>query len=199
MRGIEDYAIVIDALLEKEDIKSCIMIGHSMGGYITLAYAALFPTKLAGIGFVHSTAFADSEDKKQTREKGIKFIEEHGVHSFLKTTTPNLFSEKFREEQPKKISELIEKGSSFTKEALIQYYRAMMNRPDRTDILRSTTVPVFFVIGTEDIAAPMEDLLQQVHLPKVSDIHILNGVGHMSMLESPEELNKKLLHFLKLI
>jgi pimeloyl-ACP methyl ester carboxylesterase len=58
---------------------------------------------------------------------------------------------------------------------------------------------VFFVIGTEDIAAPMEDLLQQVHLPRVSDIHILNGVGHMSMLESPKELNKKLLHFLKLI
>jgi len=193
---IEDYAKIINALLENEQINNCIMIGHSMGGYVTLAFADLFPGKLNGFGFVHSTAFADDEKKKEARAKGIKFIEEHGVYSFLKNTTPNLFAQKFKDEQPEKISELIEKGKLFTKEALIQYYRIMINRPDRTNVLTNSNVPVLFVIGTEDVAAPMQDLLQQVHLPKVSDIHIIKEAGHMSMLEKPLELNEKLLQFI---
>ncbi|HEX8462099.1 MAG TPA: alpha/beta hydrolase [Segetibacter sp.] len=194
--GIEDYAKLIDALLENEGIDTCVMIGHSMGGHITIAYAALFSARLTAFGFVHSTAFADSEDKKQTRAKGIKFMEEHGVYTFLKTTTPNLFAVKFKSEQPEKINELVEKGHSIAAEALIQYYRAMMNRPDRTVTLKNSKVPVLFVIGTEDAATPLTELLQQVHLPAIANIHILNEVGHMSMLEKPEELAMHIHHFI---
>ncbi len=90
---IEDYATCINALLENEDIDRCLLLGHSMGGYITLAFAELYPGKLQAFGFVNSTAFADNEEKKSVRQKGIKMIAEHGVYPFLKNTAPNLFSE----------------------------------------------------------------------------------------------------------
>lgn len=195
--GIEDYARVVKTLLEQENINQCILLGHSMGGYITLAFAELFPEKLTAFGFVHSTAFADNEEKKNTRRKAIKLMEEYGVYPFLKNSTPNLFSEVYKREQPQRVSNLIEQGRKFSKEALVQYYAAMISRPDRTSILEKANVPVLFIIGSEDVAAPLEDLLKQVHLPKISYVHIMQNVGHMSMWEKPSELNKYLIEFIE--
>jgi pimeloyl-ACP methyl ester carboxylesterase len=194
---MEDYANCINSLLINEKVGSCILLGHSMGGYITLAFAEMFPDKLAGIGFVHSTAFADNEEKKSNRQKGIKLIEQYGVYPFVKNSTPNLFSESYKKQHADKVNELVEQGKQFSKEALVQYYRAMIDRPDRTAVLEKSRVPVLFIIGTEDVAAPLQDLLQQVHLPNTSYIHILPGVVHMGMWEKPKEVNEHLLEFIK--
>lgn len=194
---IADYAACINALLQLEKVESCIMLGHSMGGYITLAFAEVYAGKLNGFGFVHSTAFADSEDKVATRKKAITFIEEYGVYPFLKNTTPNLFSDSFKKDHPEKITDLIEQGKIFSKEALVQYYNAMISRPDRTGVLKNSNLPVLFIVGSEDKAAPLEDLLKQVHLPKVSHLHIIEKVGHMGMWEKPAQLNQYLLQFIE--
>ncbi len=194
--SIDDYADTIHALLQQENISSCIMLGHSMGGYITLAFAEKFPTMLTGFGLVHSTAFADSEEKKKNREKSIDLIEQYGPHPFLKNTIPNLFGKLFKEIHPEKVDQLTNDAKAFTKAALQQYCLAMMHRPDRTHVLKSNYLPVLFVIGTEDIAAPMEDVLKQVSLPNISYIYILPGIGHMGMWESAEKLNRQLLAFI---
>lgn len=194
--GMEDYADCIKAMAEKEKLSNFILLGHSMGGYIALAYAEKYMHDLKGWGFVHSTAFADNEEKKEVRKKGIKLLEEYGSHAFLKNTTPNLFSDSFKKAHPDTVNDLIEQGRSFSPDALIQYYRAMMQRPDRSYVLKESKVPVIFVIGAEDKAAPLQDLLEQVHLPNVSYINIIDNVGHMSMLEMPETLNSVLLTFL---
>src|SRR5438309_1230925 len=81
---MEGLARSIHDFLEQLSVKKSILIGHSMGGYITLAFAEKYPEQLCGFGLFHSTAFADSEEKKETRRKGIRFIEEHGAYEFLK-------------------------------------------------------------------------------------------------------------------
>jgi pimeloyl-ACP methyl ester carboxylesterase len=193
--SIDDYADCIHALLTHESISSCILLGHSMGGYITLAFAEKYPSLLTAFGLIHSTAFADSEEKKKTREKSIAIIEEYGAMPFLKNTIPNLFGAKFKSAHPEKIDALIEAGNAFSKEALQQYTRAMMLRPDRTHVL-SNRLPVIFVIGTEDVAAPLDDVIKQASLPNISYIHVLQDTGHMGMWEAPEKLNQQLLAFL---
>ena len=193
---IDDYADCIYALLQEEKISSCTMLGHSMGGYITLAFAEKYAPLLNGFGVIHATAFADTEEKKNTREKGIILIEEYGAHAFLKTTIPNLFGKSFKEAHPEKVNELIGAAADFTKEALQQYYRAMILRPNRAPVLKSNRLPVLFVMGTEDVAAPLEEVLQQTHLPNKSYIHILQDTGHMGMWEASEELNEYMLAFI---
>ena len=89
--SIEGYAEIIKAILGEEKIKACTMIGHSMGGYITLAFAEKYPAALNAFGLVHSTAFADSEEKKLARLKSIEFIKANGAYEFLKTSIPGLF------------------------------------------------------------------------------------------------------------
>jgi pimeloyl-ACP methyl ester carboxylesterase len=194
--SIDDYADCIHALLREENISSCTMLGHSMGGYITLAFAEKYPSQLHAFGLIHSTAFADSEEKKNTREKSIALIEEYGAMSFLKNTIPNLFGAKFKSEHPEKITALIGAGIAFSKETLQQYTRAMMLRRNHTHVLLSNPLPVIFVIGTEDVAAPPDDVIKQASLPNISYIHVLQGIGHMGMWEAPDKLNQLLLAFL---
>ena len=188
--SIEDYAEVIKTILDKElpkvsptggDLERAVasLIGHSMGGYITLAFAEKYPDLLNGFGLFHSSAFADDDEKKQTRQKAIDFIIAKGSHSFLRTSIPNLFAGK---EHLKEMEDLIEEGKNFKPEALIQYYHAMINRPDRTDVLKTFNKPVLFIIGEKDTAIPMQASLQQCHLPAIAHVHLLD-TGHMGMIE----------------
>ena len=194
--SIEDYAHCIKALLDEEKISTCIMLGHSMGGYITLAFAEKYSNYLSRFGLIHSTAFADSEEKKVNRQRAIELMKKYGAYSFLKNSIPNLFSAQFKEAFPDKLESLIEASKQFSTKACQQYYAAMMNRPDRTDVLKNTELPVLFIIGTEDVAAPLNDLKLQIHLPVCSYIHIIENAGHMSLWEAAELLNNYLLEFI---
>ncbi|MEO6612171.1 MAG: alpha/beta fold hydrolase [Chitinophagaceae bacterium] len=175
---------------------ACILIGHSMGGYITMAFAEKYPDRLSGFGLFHSSAFADSEEKKATRLKGIAFINEQGPFEFLKTATPNLFSPQTKNERAGLIDEQVAAGHNFSARTLVSYYEAMIKRPDRTGILEKTRVPVLFIMGKYDNAVPMEDGLKQCHLPGKSYIHVLQKSGHMGMLEETEKSNLALENFL---
>lgn len=194
--SMEGMAEAIRYIMLKENIKSCPVIGHSMGGYIILALAEKYPGLVSAFGLFHSSAFADSEEKKATRRKGIEFIQQHGAFEFLKTATPNLFSPLTKDERPELIDKQVAGLDNFLPSSLVSYYEAMMKRPDRTDILRNTTVPVLFIMGKYDAAVPVEDGLKQCHLPGKSYIHILHNSGHMGMLEEPGNSNLILDKFL---
>src|SRR5665647_748278 len=197
---IDDYAEIVKAIAEKEIIKNEIkvfsLIGHSMGGYITLAFAERYPELLNSFGLFHSSAYADDEQKIETRKKGIDFIKKNGAEDFLKTSIPNLFSEKTRQEKPGLIERLLNLANKISAETIIQYYEAMILRPDRTSVLRSFPKPVLFIIGKNDTAVPMEASLQQCHMPVISSVHILQNSGHVGMWEEEELSSFYLSHFL---
>lgn len=193
---IVDYADAIFAILQAEGIASCIMLGHSMGGYITLAFAEKHAQFLNAFGLIHSTAFADSIEKKQTRLKGIELMENYGASAFLKNTIPNLFANVYKELHANQVTQFIHNSSSIPTKTCQQYFQAMMNRPDNTSVLTGNPLPILFVLGTDDIAAPLSDLQLQIDLPLTSTIHILDHVGHMSMMESTNNLNDYLLKFI---
>jgi pimeloyl-ACP methyl ester carboxylesterase len=204
---IETYAETVKAVLDielQEEKKQAhtstssadAVIGHSMGGYITLAFAAKYPHCLNGMGLFHSTAFADSKEKKQVREKAIDFIKEKGAAIFLKASIPGLFAAQFAKTNSADIDALIEKGKRFSPAALIQYYRAMIDRPDRAAVLRNFTKPVLFIMGEHDNAVPLQNGLQQCYLPAIADVHILKQSAHMGMLEETEKANAAIVSFL---
>ena len=195
--GIETYAEVIMSILENEKIACCTMIGHSMGGYITLAFAQKYPELLSKLGLVHSSAFADNEEKINTRLKAIEFVKANGAYAFLKTSIPALYSDPFKAVHPGKVQELVNQSGNFKSETIIQYYQAMISRPGRTEVLTSFPRPIFFIIGEKDTAIPLAQSLHQCHLPAISHIHILSQVGHMGMIEEPLVCNEYITRFIK--
>jgi pimeloyl-ACP methyl ester carboxylesterase len=197
---IETYADILQQLfdLERPSLteNKASLIGHSMGGYITLAFAEKYPDQLNSFGLFHSSAFADPEEKIATRRKAIGFIQEKGAHNFLKTSIPGLFTTEFKNQHPEKVEALVEAAKNFTPEALIQYYEAMIARPDRTHVLQNFDQPVLFLIGQHDAAIPFESSLRQCYLPQQSHVHILRQSAHMGMWEEEEKANSILLQFL---
>lgn len=196
--SIDNMARALHALMASITSNKFVVLGHSMGGYIALAMAQSGADRLQGFGLLHSTAFADSAEKRETRSKAITFIREHGSHAFLKTAIPGLFSESWQQAHPQPVQALVDKGATFMPEALVSYYQAMMARPDRNDVLRSTKLPVLFIIGVHDKAAPMQDVLQQVSLPSVAHVTILEETAHMGMMEEPEKFQAAAEQFLRL-
>jgi len=204
--SVEGIAEVIKFILETESWKvpppegfreaGVSIIGHSMGGYITLAFAEKYPAYLNSFGLFHSTAYPDNEEKKMIRRKGIEFINQHGATEFLKAATANLFAPKTKDERPELIDQFMSGLNNFSSTALVSYYKAMMQRPDRTDTLKKATIPILFIIGECDNTVPLQDSLKLCHLPEKSYIHILSRSGHMGMLEEADASNRIVENFL---
>lgn len=194
--SMEGMAEVIHSIIHKEGIEACPVIGHSMGGYIALALAESYYNHVSALGLFHSTAYADSEEKKEARRKGIAFIGEYGPFAFLKSAIPNLFAPQSIDERPELAAQLTDRAHNFSAPALVSYYQAMMERPQRTNVLKSNKVPFLFVMGKYDNAVPMADGLKQCHLPEKSYIHILQNSGHMGMLEEAAQSTRILEAFL---
>lgn len=191
--SIENMAEVIKVILTAEKITSCCFAGHSMGGYIGLAFAEKYPDVLSSLALVHSTVFADSDEKKANRLKSIEFVKKNGAFEFLKAVITDLFTEDWASANTEAVELQIEKSKLFADEAIIKYYEAMIARPDRTAVLKSYNKPILFIIGEHDKAVPFEQSLQQCYLPNQSQVHILRNSAHMGMLEEADKVNHAVL------
>jgi pimeloyl-ACP methyl ester carboxylesterase len=196
--SLNDFALALDAILEKEGIEKCSVMGHSMGGYISLAFAEKFPEKMVALGLLHSTAYADSTERIQKRKQAIDFIKREGAAAFLRISLPGLFAPAFREQGKAAIDALLTSMKQVSGTTFIQYYRAMMQRPDRSNLLKAAPYPVMFIIGQEDEIVQPADTLQLADITANAYIHVLDNVGHMSMLEAPEAFTHLLVEFMQL-
>ncbi len=195
---MDSLAGALKQIIEAETTgnEKVILLGHSMGGYVTLAFAAAHPQLLLGFGLVHSSAAADSSEKIETRKKGIDFIRSNGGQAFLKTMLPTLYAPDSKRHHPEWIEQQIADARRFNDEALVVYYKAMMERTDRRDLLKTTNLPVLFLMGRHDGVIKIDDILPQSHLPALSYIHILEQSGHMGMIEEVEETGRVLQEFI---
>ncbi|TLU98728.1 alpha/beta fold hydrolase [Dyadobacter luticola] len=185
-QSIEDYADELHRLLTNANIHKFTLIGHSMGGYIALAFAEKYPDMLEGFGLFHSTAYADDEAKKEQRNKMAELLRNHGSASFIKNTAANMYGDRFKELYPDKLPAHIAQYSKLPADALIAGMMAMRNRPDRTAVLQTLPFPVLFIIGMQDKLIPFESLIGLSEFPKQSYPFILAEAGHMGMVERPD-------------
>ena len=183
--SMEFFAVSINKILLKENLEKCIMIGHSMGGYVALAFAGLFPKKLIGLGLMHSNIYKDDEAKIAIRKKAITLMEKTGTAPFLKATFPGLFYNLAAAEPM--IAQLLLVAKKFNVSTLVGYYKAMMQRQDSTTLIQNLSVPVLFIIGKHDKIIPFKIALRQSHLAPLSYVYILRDSAHMSMLEECEK------------
>jgi pimeloyl-ACP methyl ester carboxylesterase len=197
--SIEDLAAAIASLLDNLGIDKCIMIGHSMGGYITLAFAEKYPNRLTALGLFHSTAYPDNEEKKAVRSKSIDFIHKNGSDLFIRQSTPGLFGQYTHQHHPQLIDAMIDRYIGFPPDTLMAWYQAMITRPDRTAVLREFHGPVLFIIGEEDTIVPLQSALEQSHLPAVSHIHLVKNTGHEGMHEAPETCTDIIKNFITFV
>ncbi|MCY7411326.1 MAG: alpha/beta hydrolase [Chitinophagales bacterium] len=180
------YADCIKAILEEEKISSCLMIGHSMGGYMVLNFAGRFPNYLKGFGLFSSTAYADDDAKKLNRIEVAGNARKVSGAEFVGGMLHKLFAEQYVTAHENEIAELKKYfGAVASSEGIAQASLAMGTRADTEEVLKNAKVPVLFIIGKDDKVVPPEKTLPLTHLPAQSLIEI-NDAGHMGMMEATD-------------
>lgn len=195
--SIAEMAQCVNAVLEHLKIEKCILIGHSMGGYVSLEFAKQFPNKLQGLCLFHSHPFADSEEKKAGRLKGIDFIERNGHVLYVKHLIPKLFAYDYSKGYPFEVNKLIFNATKYQPDGIIAALKAMRNRADNSKVLEKINCPVSFIIGAKDLAVDYPTSLAQTHLPQLADINVLKDIGHMGMFEAPKRTAKMIKTFIR--
>lgn len=185
--SMEYYADEVYKMLKQEKVKTCTMLGHSMGGYITLYFAEKHPEMLTRFGLINSQCFEDSPQKKANRKKSIGFIRKHGTNHFVKELYSVIFSDEYKKKHPKVVNSLISKALKYTPKTLMLATEGMMNRRGKEDVLKNAKVPVLFINGKEDPSAPLALTLKQASLPQTAHIHFFAGSKHMSLFEKKKE------------
>ena len=146
----------------------------------------------------HSHPFSDGEEKAANRKKACKFIEKNGPELFLRELYSGLFAEKHRSLYLDKVNTLLAQGMKYDPLTIVESQRAMIARPDRSDVLLNMNAPVLFIIGKQDTSIPYNQSLGQVHLPKVAQVEVFMEVGHVGMYEATEQCKCIIEQFLSL-
>jgi 3-oxoadipate enol-lactonase len=184
--SMEAFANDLAMLLKRLETGPAIVLGHSLGGYVTLALAELYPELLAGFGLIHSTGLPDTEAGKEGRLKGIKVIEEQGLSVFLDGFVPKLFAPEYTKSRPEQVDKMRQIGLETNPDAVVRTLQGMRTRPDRNDVLAQAKVPVLLVAGAHDQIIPAERTFSisggQIMQRKIEES------GHSSMMETPDQL-----------
>jgi pimeloyl-ACP methyl ester carboxylesterase len=192
---LEEVAVMLEEWMDEQKINNPFLIGHSLGGYVALALLELMGSRIKGIGLVHSTAFADDEEKKSGRNKTITFLKKQGVEKFVTAFVPQLFTPSNRDLFQKEIELAVDQAKKSTLHGLIAFTEAMRDRKSRISLLENFKGPKLMIAGTEDGAVKIEASRMQQRL--FTQYHELNGVGHMGQVERKDEVIEVLRGFLK--
>ncbi len=180
---IEGFADELHGFLTNAGIQKCTLIGHSMGGYIGLAFLEKYPEMIEGFGLFHSLAYADDEVKKEQRNKMIALLREKGASDFIRLTGANMFGKRYRKARGERVRQHVAHFSELPAEALAVGVEAIRDRPDRTKVLEEMKVPLLLIIGMEDILMPFDKVIEMATFPRQAYPFILSDSGHMGMVE----------------
>ena len=194
VHSMEENANVVQAVLSEIRIRKVILIGHSMGGYVALAFAEMFSKKMKGLVLLNSTSKADSEEKKANRDRAIKAVKKDYV-SFVRLSISNLFSPANKERLNSEIEKVKLEALKTPLQGIVASLEGMKIRKDREDLLHQATYPLLLILGKKDQVLNYEENLKQIENTPVKLISFPDG--HMSAIENRKELGKVLVDFLK--
>jgi len=196
VHAMEDQADMIYAVLMYLKIRKTVLIGHSMGGYVALAFAELYPDYVKGLFLLNSTSRADSDERKKNRDRAIVAVKQNYT-AFVSMSISNLFSENNRQQLTEEIEKVKKEALKTPLQGIVAALEGMKIRKDREVILHFAPYPIQLVLGKEDGVLIYEENIEQIEGTKVQLTTFPDG--HMSHIENEKQLKKTLTDFLKKI
>lgn len=192
VHSMEDNATAVQEVLEYLKISKAILVGHSMGGYVGLAFAELFPSSIIKLVLLNSTSKEDSAEKKLNRTRAIKAVKQNYVN-FVSLAIANLFSENNRTRLVNEIEKVKEQALKTPLQGIVASLEGMKIRKDRESLLQQNLFPVLLILGKKDPVLNYEESIAQIEDTTAELISFEDG--HMSHIENKEELKTILLDF----
>lgn len=191
---MERMAKVVKRVMDELGLRRYTLFGHSMGGYVALAFAEKYAENVTGLCLFHSTAYADSETKRIDRERAIRLVKKAPL-KYTNALVINLFALANVRYMQEEIRWLRKIASKTKVQGVVACLEGMKIRKDRTEVLRYAVFPVMIIAGTRDNILPYETLVQLSQVNSSVKLVTLEKTGHLGFLESKEISLRKLRAF----
>lgn len=192
--SMELMADAVHAVLKKLRIKKCVMAGHSMGGYVTLAFTQKYPEYIKGMCLINSTALPDTEEKKKDRNRAIHIVRKN-PKLFIRPMIKNLFSVRNSKYLKNEIHYATNIALQTPVQGIIAALIGMRDRPSYLSTFTHPLLPAMMVIGKYDKVLPEETLFKQCENKPNKTYLYLPYDGHFTILENPLAVAKALRKF----
>jgi len=194
---MDQFADDIHALLQQLKTGPVILVGHSMGGYIALAFARKYPAMLRGLVLVATQSGADSPEAAAGRRTTAGKVKEEGSKVVVDAMTPKMLA---ANNQDKKMADLVRAFMAPSKpDSVISALLGMAERPDSTSMLASIAVPTLVITGADDIVIPPAESEKMAAAIPGANLKVIPSAGHLVAFEQPAEFNKALQEWLKTV
>ncbi|MBR1644918.1 MAG: alpha/beta hydrolase [Bacteroidales bacterium] len=194
VHSMDFMARAVRAVLDEAGVEQCVMVGHSMGGYVALAFAERYPFMLRGLGLINSHAMGDSDASREWRQQACEQLHANRA-GFILDFTSSLFDVSKRKFLNQDIKDLQEQCLETTEAGALAALRGMGERPSRLHVLQAIEVPVLFVYGRNDERLPLEEGVSQAMEARHAELLMLADVGHMAFLEERDYVKLRLRNF----
>ncbi len=192
---MELMAEVVHYILEENNILKTSFIGHSMGGYIALAFTEKYETKVKTLVLLNSTTLSDSPERKTNRDRAIRVIQNNS-QVFIKMAITSLFPENKQNKFTPEINLFIKEALQFPTKGIIATIVGLKNRKDRTSILKNFRGNKYMICGENDPIVPFPEVKEVAFKSKTTLKSVKSG--HMSVNENIDEIIN-LMHFIEFL
>jgi pimeloyl-ACP methyl ester carboxylesterase len=187
----------VASLLETLNISRATIGGLSMGGYVALAFYRLFPLRVRSLVLADTRAQEDTEEAKQNREKQAEKALQEGMEGIADALLPKLLAAQTVAKRPEIVKRVRKMIVETVPEGAAAALRGMAQRQDQTSFLSRIIAPTLIMVGSEDALTPVADAEVMHREIGGSRLQVIEGAGHVSNIENPEEFNKALVKFLR--
>ena len=192
---MEFMATCIRELLDYLGISEAFMAGHSLGGYVTLAFLELFPVYLKGYCLFHSQPFPDSPEALEKRKREIDIVKMGKKNLMYPENVIRMFAASNLEKFADSLQRSKDIASQIPGEGIIAVLNGMMIRPSRVFFMEAGKVPCLWILGSMDNYIPCDLIQSKVKLPPNAKIVVLTKSGHMGFIEEQDLSVKEISEF----
>ena len=185
VHSMETQAQMVFTVLNELKIKKAAFVGHSMGGYIALALAEIYPKMVSSLVLLNSTSYEDSKERKANRDRAIKAVKQNHT-TFVRLSIGNLFSVNNRQRLENEIEKVRVEALKTQLQGIIAALEGMKIRKDRFFILQEAKFPITLILGKQDPVLNYEENILQLENTKTKLFTFPDG--HMTWIENQEEL-----------
>jgi pimeloyl-ACP methyl ester carboxylesterase len=193
---MDDMARDVAALMDELKIDQAVVGGLSMGGYVALEFAKLFPARLDGLILAGTRAPADNEQERQARLQQVEQMFAKGMSGIAEASLPKLLAPRTLAEKPEVVARIREMILRSDPKGASAAQRGMAARRNYSDDLSSINVPTLVIVGRDDPIRPVADAEFMHDRIRESRLEIIEDAAHMTNMEQPEVFNAVLLNFL---
>jgi pimeloyl-ACP methyl ester carboxylesterase len=194
--SMEFMAEGLNVLTEKLEIDKIFLVGHSLGGYVAMAFLELYPEKLTAYCLFHSHPFADTQMALEKREREIRIVKAGRKNIMYPENVTKMFADSNIEKFHEALERSKDIASRLPDNGIISMLNGMMIRPSRLSLMEAGKVPCLWILGSMDNYISCEQVQKNVRLPGNAKVVILERSGHLGFIEEEDRSVKVITEFM---